>query len=165
VGENNTLAYFLLTTAIECLSNRYGKGKGYCARFIDFILCYYPDSKQLGDEIDLKVLLKEIYYRHRSGFTHGGKAIPDAALLADRLSRVYVCNVVDGKEIRTPGLNWFEKVVRSSIVAFMLAQPSRITEEKDQFKNISLETGKVMLKAARNLSAHQIVSGSDFRLD
>jgi hypothetical protein len=165
VGENNTLACFLFSIAIECLSNRYGRGSGHCAKFVDFILSYYPDCKELGDETDFKGLLKEIYYRHRSGFTHGGKPIPDAATLADRLGRVYVRNMLDGKEIITPGLNWFEKVVRTTITAFVLAQSSSAGDKKDRFKDISLEFGKVMLKAARNLAAHEIVSGSDFHLD
>ncbi len=164
IGENNTLSYFLLTIAVECLSNKYGQGEGTCEKFVDFVLRYTPDLGQLPGEADWREFLKEIYYRHRSGFTHGGKPIPEAVALADRLGRVYVRNIVDGKEIRTPGLKWFEKVVRSTLLGFLVAQPAS-TDKKDHFKDISLEFGKVMLKAARDLKAHTAVTGSDFHLD
>ena len=113
IGENNTLSYFLLTVAIECLSNKTKTeaDKGKCDNFVNFILTYLPDKSQVETEESWKELLKEIYYRHRSGFTHGGKEIPEASALADRLNRAYVKHIIDGKKVRTPSLKWFEAVV------------------------------------------------------
>lgn len=72
MGENNTLSFFLFTIAIECLSNKVGKGEGTCDKFINFILNYIADKDSPPTEQDWIELLKEIYYRHRSGFTHWG---------------------------------------------------------------------------------------------
>lgn len=163
MGENNTFSYFLLTIAVECLSNNYGEGRGSCDKFVSFILTHNPDTESLS-ETDWKEFLKEIYYSHRSGFTHGGKPIPEAAALADRLNRVYVRNIIDGKEIRTPGLKWFDKVVRRTLLAFLLAQPQSAGLSADHFKDISLEFGRVILKAAREPEAYTIVQGPDFVL-
>lgn len=165
ISENNTFSYFLLTIAVECLSNKVGKGSGSCERFIDFILTYLPDKDDLENEEDWRELLKEVYYRHRSGFTHGGKEVPDAVVLADRLDRVYVRNVVDGKETRTPGLKWFEKVVHKCLVGFILSDSCVEGVDRDLFKEISMEFGKVMLKATRALKAHTLVTANDFHLD
>lgn len=165
MGENNTLSFFLFTIAIECLSNKVGKGEGSCDKFIDFILDYLPDKSSLPSEHDWKELLQEIYYRHRSGFTHGGKEIPEAVSLADRMNRVYVRNVVDGKEVRTPGLKWFESVVRGSLTGLLNSAEYDSGQQIDHFKNISLEYGRVMVKAKHSLEAHTVVTEKDVDLD
>lgn len=165
MGENNTLSFFLFTTAIECLSNKVGKGASYRAKFIDFILHYLPDKSSLPSEQDWKKLLQEIYDRHRSGFTHGGKEIPEAVSLADRLNRVYVRNVVDGKKVRTPGLKWFESVVRGTLIGFLNSAEHASEQQTDHFKNISLEYGRVMVKAKRDIQAHTVVTEKDVDLD
>lgn len=120
IGQNNTLSYFLLTVAIECLSNKTKTeaDKGKCDNFVNFILTYLPDKSQVETEEKWKELLREVYYRHRSGFTHGGKEIPEATALADKLNRVYVKHIIDGKEVKTPSLKWFESVVRNTLVGF-----------------------------------------------
>lgn len=165
MGENNTLSFFLFTIAIECLSNKVGKGAGLCNKFIDFILNYLPDKSTLPSEQDWKELLREIYYRHRSGFTHGGKEIPDAVSVADRLNRVYVRNMVNGKEIRTPGLKWFESVVRGTLIGFLNSAEHDSGQQTDYFKDISLEYGRVMVKAKHDLQAHTVVTEKDVDLD
>lgn len=165
IGQNNTFSFFLFTIVVECLSNKFGEGAGSCEKFIDFILKYLPDKTSLPSEEDWKELLKEVYYRHRSGFTHGGKEIPEAVDLADSLDRVYVRNVVDGKEVRTPGLKWFESVVKNSIIGFLMSSEGDSDKNIDHFKEISLDYGKVMLKAKRDLKAHTIVTSKDVNLD
>jgi hypothetical protein len=57
MGENNTLSFFLFTIAVECLSNKVGRGNGLCAKFIDFILDYLPDKSSLPSEQDWRELL------------------------------------------------------------------------------------------------------------
>lgn len=166
MGENNTLSFFLFTTAIECLSNKVGKkGASHRDKFIDFIFHFIPDKSSLPSEQDWKKLLQEIYDRHRSGFTHGGKEIPEAVSLADRLNRVYVCNVVDGKEVRTPGLKWFESVVRGTLIGFLNSAEHDSEQQTDHFKDISLEYGRVMVKAKHDIEAHTIVTEKDVDLD
>ena len=152
--------------AIECLSNqtRAETDKGKCDSFISFILSYLPDKSQIETEEDWKELLKEVYYRHRSGFTHGGKEIPEATDIADRLNRVYVKHIIDGKEVRTPSLKWFESVVRNSLVGYLISQNS-IENPKDRVKEISLEHGVVQLIANRDLAAGSVVTEKDFKLD
>jgi hypothetical protein len=165
LGENNTLSYFLLTIAIECLSNKIMPNGGSCDKFVEFILKYLPDKSSLSSESDWREFLKEIYYNHRSGFTHGGKDIPDAVLLADRLNRTYVKNVIDGKEVRTPGLKWFESVVRQTLVGFLNSTDNDTGKIVDYFKEFSLESGRVNIKAKVPLKANQFVTTKDVDLD
>lgn len=163
-NTNNTLSYFLLTVSVECLSNIYGGGEGKCDKFIDFILKNLPEKLDLSDE-DWKELLKEIYYRHRSGFTHGGKEIPEAVSMADSLNRVYVRNIIDGKEIRSPGLKWFAKIVRSVLINYLDHIPDGPSETHDALKDLSLKYGEVTLKASRAIVANSAVTDQDFILD
>ncbi len=166
IGQNNTLSYFLLTVTIECLSNktRAETDKGTCDSFINFILAYLPDKSQIETQEEWKELLKEVYYRHRSGFTHGGKEIPQATEIADQLNRVYVKNFIDGKEVKTPSLKWFETVVRNTLLGFLIAQEIS-AESKDRVKEISLEHGVVHQKAKRAIKAGSIVTEKDINLD
>lgn len=165
MGENNTLSYFLLTIAIECLSNVVMNEEGKCDKFIAFILKYTEDKSELKSEDEWKEFLKEIYYNHRSGFTHGGKDVPEGVLLADKLNRVYVKNVIDGKEKKTPGLKWFESVVRRALIGFLLSCEQDTESEVDHFKEFSLASGKIMLKAKRAISAFTIITEKDVDLD
>lgn len=164
LGQNNTLSYFLLTVAIECMANVLGQGNGKCDKFIDFILRYLPDRSELSEE-DWRELLKEVYYRHRSGFTHGGKELPEASDLADRLNRIYVRNFIDGKEIRTPGLKWFTLVVRQALLGYLMTITEDPRRVNDVIKDLSLEHGAVQLKAKRDIQAFSAVTDQDFELD
>ncbi|MDD5045197.1 MAG: hypothetical protein PHH69_07310 [Candidatus Omnitrophica bacterium] len=109
--------------------------------------------------------MKEIYYNHRSGFTHGGKKIPEAVDLADRLNRKYVKNNIDGKEVRTPSLKWFECIVQSCLMNFLIKVQKENNNQVDYFKEISLELGKVNLKLKRDVKKGQIVIVDDVDLD
>ena len=165
IGENNTLSYFLLTIAVECLSNKIIKEGGACDKFIQFILKYLPDKSSLEKEDDWKEFLKEIYYNHRSAFTHGGKDIPEAVFLADRLNRNYVRHVIGGKEVRTPGLKWFERVVRETLIGFLRSEESDTQKDIDHLKEFSLEGGRVKVEAKRPIKAKTIVTTNDVNLD
>ncbi len=165
IPENITLSYFLLTISIECLSNVVILTGGNCDKFIGFILKYVQDKSDLKDEEEWKEFLKEIYYNHRSGFTHGGKDIPEAVELADRLNRVYVKNMIQGKEVKTPGLKWFESVVRRALIGFLESKECETADSNDWFKEFSLEDGAVMLKAKRALAAFQPITEKDVELD
>lgn len=165
LGENNTLSYFLFTIAIECLSNVVIDKGGKCDKFIAFILKYIEDKSDLKSESEWKKFLKEIYHNHRSGFTHGGKNIPEGVSLADRLNRIYVKNFINGKEIKTPGLKWFESVVRRALIGFLLSCEQDTELEIDHFKNFSLESGKIILEAKKAINAFTMITEKDVNLD
>jgi hypothetical protein len=172
IEENSTLSFFLLTVSIECLSTkvitgtakRESKGemvevpKGTCDKFVEFILTYLPSREDFSTEQEWREILKEVYYNHRSGFTHGGKKTPDAAILADMLNRKYVTNIVDGKEIKTPGLKWFESVVRRCLTGFLYhTEPKAQSEQANHFRELSLEYGRVILRAKKSLQKGLVV--------
>lgn len=170
IGYNNTLSYFLLCVSIECLSNKISNKNGKCAKFIDFTLTYLPDKSDFDTEKKWKKILKVVYYMHRSGFTHGGKSIPAAVLMADKHNRKYIKNYIDGKEVLTPGLKWFENVVRNTLIGFLgKVKLKAKNKQEDFFKKISLEYGRVMLKAKagrkKDIKLYHFVTAKDVELD
>lgn len=181
IEENATFSFFLLTVSIECLSTKVVTGtvkrdcrgetkevpKGSCDKFVEFILTYLPNKEDFSTEDDWIEILREVYYNHRSGFTHGGKRIPEAATLADRLNRKYITNIIGGKEIKTPGLKWFETVVRSCLISFLYrAEVKEESKRINHFRKLSLEYGSVKLKLKQNLQRGPVmISSENFDLD
>jgi len=165
IGENNTLSFFLLTIAIECIANKVVQHGGTCDRFIEFVFTYLPNKTDFESEEEWRGILKEIYYRHRSGFTHGGKDVPEAAWLADKLNRRYVKNEIDGKEVKTPGLKWFEGVVRDCLHEFLARKDFPTDQPVDYLKEFSLEHGRVKVKAKRDLKQGEVIFEKDIELD
>ncbi len=166
MGNNNTLSFFLLSISIECLSNKVSSKRGTCEKFVNFITTYYPDKVNFKTDTEYISVLKEIYYNHRSGFTHGGKAIPEASLLADRLNKAYIKNNIDGKEVRTPGLKWFEHIVRGCLINFLDKTESKDeVNQIDYFKEISVKQGIVKLTIKRPLIPGQVVTTGDVEID
>ena len=165
-NSHTTISFFLLCVAIECLSNKVSDEDGICNKFIEFILHYLPNKSDFDNEDEWKKVLREIYNRHRSGFTHGGKSIPEAVFLADRLGKPYIKNLIDGKEVRTPGLKWFEEIVRETLLGFLNSYEVNNKSKNDWLKTISLEYGIVLLKAKRNgIVPGHLVSDRDVELD
>ena len=181
IEENATLSFFLLTVSIECLSTKVIAGnikknidgkqeekpKGTCDKFVEFIITYLPTQDDFSTREEWENILKEIYYNHRSGFTHGGKSTPDAVLLADRLNRIYINNIIDGKRIKTPGLRWFETIVRRCLIGFLSSHKEiDHSQHLDHFKELSYEFGKVALITKKNIQKGLIViSDENFDLD
>jgi hypothetical protein len=167
IGLNNTLSFFLLCIAIECVSNKVSNGSGTFEKFSGFILSYLPDKTDFETDADWKKILQEIYYNHRSGFTHGGKSIPEATYIADRFNRKYVRNIINGKEVRTPSLKWFERIVHDTLIGYLSKVEQK--EERDQidfFKEISLESGILnFVPKKKIIKAGQIVTNNDVKLD
>jgi hypothetical protein len=171
VPSDPTFAFFLLTTAIECLSTQdevipfaelAATGKT-CERFCRFVKTYLPVEARSEDEKneDLFVaLLKEIYYRHRSAFTHGGNEVSGASLQADLLDSSYFKHLVGGEERKTPGLRWFAWVTRASLLGFLFSQSPKAPDE-GLLARLALEAGKVQVKAKRAIEAHTLVTGND----
>lgn len=166
-GENNTLAFFLLSVSIECIANKVIPSGKTRDKFTQFILNNISEEKarECKDENEWNEFLKEIYYNHRSGFTHGGKEIPEASFLADRLNRNYVKNEIDGKEVKTPSLKWFESVVSSALIGFLNKQPINSSMSFEKIKDLSLEKGFVKIKVKKPLEAGVVVKADDVELD
>ena len=166
IETNTTLSFFLFCITIECLSNKVSLKSGTYERFADFILSYLPDKSDLDSDENWRIMLKEIYYNHRSGFTHGGKSIPDAVKMADKHDRIYVKNVIDSKEVLTPGLKWFERIVRNCLIGYLLnIELKKDNDYIDHFKNISLESNTVYLKIKKQMMAGSVVTEKDVELD
>jgi hypothetical protein len=163
--QNPTLSFFLLSIAVECMANSVSAGSGPRERFLAFLTGNSADFTPSIPTEDFASLLREAYDRHRSGFTHGGKEIPHAAVLADRLGRPYVKNIVDGKEVRTPGLRWFQALVRHSLLHFLHAAASGEAPPVDHLKNVSMDAGAVSLKFKRSLERGSVVTVDDVDLD
>lgn len=161
---NKTISFFLLCVTIECLSNKLSEGRGKCDKFITFILKNLQEKGDFKTESEWHEILKEIYERHRSGFVHGGKLVPEASNLADRHNRVYVTNIIDGKYIKTPGFKWFSTIVQKTLIGFL--NSITITDESpsDHFKELSLEYGTVFLKAKRPIKPGHVVTQDDVEL-
>ena len=167
IGQNNTLSFFLFTIAIECLSHKIKTKDSATNKFVDFIRTYHPDCTTPDSEVDIEGLLKEIYSRHRSGFTHGGKEIPRASFIADSLNRPYVLNIIDGKEVRTPSLKWFESIVQSTLIGYLNSIDIDNGEGTDHLKEISIEEDKITFKGKgrRKIEPLTPVYMSDLELD
>ena len=135
IGENPTLSFFLLVTAIEAISGKVIK-KTERVNFVEFILNYLPKpvKDDIPDEKLLRTLIKEAYAM-RCAFTHGGHRLSIGSLLADKSDLPFVAHYVDNKRIYSPSLKWFEKVVRYALVSFLEKQKIKKAEEK-KFPNL-----------------------------
>ncbi len=173
IPSDPTFAFFLLVVSIECLSSQdkiipktdLDLDKKKCERFCKFIKDNYPDSLKNTDENDKSLfteLLKTIYYNHRSGFVHGGKQVSSASLMADSVNSSYFKHKINGKETKTPGLGWFAKIVRGSILGFLenLDQPKNINDE-DLISRLAFEKAVLNIKVNKDIEKGQIIKSGD----
>jgi len=163
-NRNPTLSFFLLAVAVECVSNKVMDEGGPRKKFIDFLSKFGESSHDL-DPDKFRKLIREIYDRHRSGFTHGGKEVPNAAIMADRLNRPYIRHLEEDKEKLTPGLRWFQNVVRTSLLNFAADGSYHESNPNDHIKNLSLEFGFLKLKVKKSLDAGSVATTHNFELD
>ena len=167
IGSYNTLSYFLLCIAIECMSNKVIKEDGTCNRFIEFIHRYLPEDT-INTEKDEKFnkLLRHVYYNHRSGFTHGGKSLSVAVNLADKMDKDYIKHFVDEKEILTPSLKWFEKIVHASLLGYLESIETNDELKEEKFlEKFAFEASILKMRAKKNIVAGQAVTQNDIQLD
>jgi hypothetical protein len=173
IPSDVTFAFFLLVVAIECMSSQdkvilYSElqpDKKKCERFCRFINSCLPDKYKGNDERNdelLNELLKTTYFSHRSGFVHGGKEVSDAAILADKSNSSYFKHIVDGKEVKTPGIGWFVKIVRGSLLGYLdsLSIQSLKTDE-ELLSRLAFEKGELKVKVRRTVKQGQIVTSDD----
>lgn len=169
IPSDPTFAFFLFVVAVECLSSQKAiiaasglKRDMKCERFCLFIERFAPRGSS-GDEGDAALfhsLLKSVYYAHRSAFVHGGKEVPLTSLMADNIGSSYFKHVDEGKEVKTPGLDWFAGTARAAMLGYIgsiqttQADPgllARLAQEKDV----------VQLKMKKELRAGQVVTFED----
>ena len=147
--NNPTVGCFMLVVAIECLSNVVLKGKSsHFVKFRDFIVKYLP-SEIRDEEIAMDLfleLLEQIYRKYRSGFTHGGLNISVGSLAADKAGLKYVKHYIDGKEVKSPSLTWFENIVRGVLIEFLRRQVGTSVEDRRQRVDLAVAEGILNVK-------------------
>jgi hypothetical protein len=116
-----------------------------------------PESVKGADERDeglFTYLLKTVYYSHRSAFVHGGREVSVASLLADKVGSSYLKHLVDGRETKTPGLGWFAKVMRGSLLGYLASvAPDTLCSDKHRLSRLAFEKAGLQLKAKRDMTA------------
>ena len=172
IPSDPTFAFFLLVVAIECLSSQAAVippteldiDRKKCERFCLFIDKYLLDIHRGEDERNtelLRELLKEVYYNHRSSFVHGGKEVTSASLLADRVSSSYFRHATSGKDVKTPGLRWFARIVRGAILGFLRSSPTTAVPDNYRLARLASEKAILVIQAARDLEAGRAVKFDD----
>ena len=173
IPSDPTFAFFLLVVAVECLSSQdavipYAEldaDRKKCERFCRFVRTFLPDPVRTADERDEALfteLVKTVYYSHRSGFVHGGREVSVAALLADGAKSSYVKHLVDGKETKTPGLAWFARVVRGSLLGYLESLPAEgLRPDEFRLSRLAFEKAGLQLKMKRAMERGQVVTLDD----
>ena len=168
IASDPTFAFFLLVVAVECLASQPAiipitelSAEAKCERFCRLIARFSPDEK--GDEDLQKKLLKTVYYVHRSGFVHGGKRVSNASEIADREGLAYIKHLVDGKEVRTPGLLWFRRVVRDALLGYLrsLGSPKLGAGDRELLANLAREDAVLHFRARKAMAAGRAVTLND----
>jgi hypothetical protein len=167
IEDKPSLANFLLVSCIECLGSTVTPGRSFRESFVNFIKRYCPGTI-LGTtipQVPVDGLLSKIH-EFRSQYAHGGKDVPTASLLADRLRLVWVKHFEDGKEELAPSIGWFEAVVQASLVAFLRTSPKGTAPERkrQKFIDLALSSSATNLRAKRSIQAGQVITGNDVEL-
>lgn len=170
VVDEPALAFFLLVVSVECLSTQDSvirhadlNPDTSCERYCRFVRDNLRDADKGQDERDEQLftkLLKRVYHSHRSGYAHGGKEVAVATAMADRAGSSYFRSIIDGKEILTPGIRWFARIVRSALIGYLLDEK---TESPDSYRlwRLARERSAFTAKFRRPVQAHQMVTLDD----
>jgi len=167
-----TFAFFLLVVSVECMASQdvvipfaqLDPTRKKAERFVAFIDGCLPNADRGPDERDpdlLRELLKTIYYEHRSGFVHGGREVSAASLMADRVESSYFKHELDGKEVKTPGIGWFARVVRGALLGFLRSGTRQRAADQQLLGRLALEKATLRMKAKRAVEAHRVVTTDD----
>lgn len=169
VTSDPTFAFFLLVVAVECLASQSKiipatelSPDQTCERFCRFIARFSSNDANSDEDLQNK-LLKTVYYIHRSGFVHGGKQVSAAATMADMKGLTYIKHVVDGKEVKTPGLRWFRNVVRGALLGYLrsLTEAPSGRSDSELFATLAREDAVLHFKARRAMVAGRFVTLDD----
>ena len=168
VVENPTLSFFLLVTAIEAVSNKVMRSEDFRKSFREFILRYLPKSFENELGRDLLLLLLDEAYTMRCAFTHGGKEISAGTLSADRIDRYYVKHYINQREVVSPSISWFSRVVRVALLGFLRDQ--KITQIHESIlSELAKQENIIYMKLAREIKAKSgagyLLTTNDVELD
>lgn len=173
IPSDPTFAFFLLVVSVECLSSQgavipYSEldpDRAKCDRFCRLVRQFFPEGQKGDDDRDevlFTELLKTVYYSHRSGFVHGGREVSSAALFADRAGSSYFKHMINGRETKTPGLGWFARVVRGSLLGYLDASPSgELAFDQWRLSRLALEKAGLQVKARHAIQRGQPVTLDD----
>ncbi len=174
IPSDPTFAFFLLVVSGECMSSQdkiipfvdLNSERKKCERFCCFITTFLSEEFRGDDENNNKLfikLLKTAYYSHRSGFVHGGKEVSSAALMADQIGSSYFKHATEGKEVKTPGLGWFAKIIRGSLLGFLDSIPSPSVEsiDKEMFSRLAFKKACLKIKANKEIKKGRVVTDED----
>jgi len=78
--------------------------------------------------------------------------------MADKVGSSYFKHDTHGKEVRTPGLGWFARVVRGAILGYLDTVPEQQVRNEQILAELAFEKAVLRLKAARNLCAGEPVT-------
>ena len=86
-----------------------------------------------------------------------------ASVIADREDLPYMKHFVEGKEVKTPGLRWFSRVVRGALLGYLrsLGEPKPGTGNRELFANLAREDAVLHVKARKAIAAGQAVTLND----
>lgn len=173
IPSDPSFAFLLIVVSIECLSSQDAvipfselqPDKNKCERFCRFIKLYLTDDFKSEDEKNDELfteLLKTVYYVHRSGFVHGGKEVSIASVMADNLKSSYFKHSVDDKVLRTPGLGWFAKIARGSLIGFLLSKySSSLSIDRLLLSKLADEKSGLRVKLKKDVQGGQVVTSED----
>jgi len=174
IPSDPTFAFFLLVVTGECMSSQnkvipfseLEPDAKKCDRFCRFVTSFLSEEYKGDDERDdilFNELLKTVYYSHRSGFVHGGKEVSSAALMADKARSSYFKHATGGKEIKTPGLGWFAKIIRGALLGYLISLPAPLRDHIDEelFSRLAFEKAGLKIKAKRETKKGQAITLKD----
>jgi hypothetical protein len=169
IPSDPTFAFFLLVVAVECLSSQPAiispseveVGKTF-ERFYSFVVRFLPASIRGTPDSDLfRDLLQTVYYSHRSAFVHGGKEVTRATIMADQAGSIYFKHATEGREVRTPGLAWFARIVRDTLLGYLGSLPLEAERDERLFARLANEKAVLKLKVRRATERGEVVSLDD----
>lgn len=184
-----TLSFFLLVTAIECVSTpdrefyayllkemgsreditkeevdtiycEYNTKYGIKNSFIEFILKNYDEWKDEFSEEEFRDLLGTAY-KIRSNFTHKGKNIEEYIRVIDTIIRgKTVSRKVGNKKVEVLGLNYFSEIVRKVLIKFLDGQPDLGC---DNIPELALQDITMELVATTDIKGGEVVTADKIK--
>ena len=145
---DETLGFLLLVTAIESLSSMesflpnvvLNKAKYSADRYVRFVQKYCLNIESLcghdGEDGFIRNL-KSVYHKIRSPFVHSGNEVSVASNMADGIGQASVKHFVKGKELFTPGLVWFIRVVHGTLIGFVDGFAKQADSNRDKLSEIA----------------------------
>jgi hypothetical protein len=83
--------------------------------------------------------------------------------MADKAKSSYFKHATEDKEVKTPGIGWFAKIIRGTLLGYLISLPlpsdDRIDEEL--FSRLAFEKTGLRIKIKKDMKKGQIVTFDD----